>query len=178
MTLSEYVSAIQQVANDYGITVDAYDYEESATFTEEMLEQEIHAVKEFGTILNETNGLQIIGEPDYISRVIPSKATFTKDFSINQYGYGNAGFRLTLNVTLDLQNAAVISVDGKSVVQYGSYSNLKSYNVKSIHAIPNNPYNGDINTTVVLQVTFEKPSGNGTMGYTGEYTRSFIIQAQ
>lgn len=176
LTINDYLMQVQKVADEYDITVSVSDYDDSIPITQEVINRGIENLIEFAEGLSIEDGDKST-EISY-ARVMASNKNIYQSFSITDGKYGTAQMKLHLNVTVDLQNSAVIRVNSSETYQQGYFMNFESWTPTGITTTVNNPSVGYVHTIVTGRATFSyaDPITSITTGYTTNVYKVFDIK--
>ena len=110
-------------------------------------------------------------------RSMPVTRTLYEDFEVNEYFLGKADMRVEVNVTVNVQNGDVMSINSVKVYQYGTYYNFLDWQTVSVERYMNNPNRGWIKLIIRGNITFEytNPITGSTYGQTEPVLRTIYI---
>lgn len=171
ISASEYETLLKEAASQYGIECSLLDYNSDVIFTRAMLEEEINYMKNFAENLT----IEIL-TPDNVNAnsdtVNPSAMVITKnvytDIRVESDSIGCADIRVDANVSVNIQNGNVMSVNSLSTYQIGYCINFDQWVPTSVTKRLNTPQNGYIQVSVKGRASFSHthPVTGIKIGYT------------
>lgn len=184
ISISEYEAVIKAEGAKYDVECNVLSYDSDIQITKEMLDYAVNNVRTYAmSIEDSTEKVEIESTTqidDKSGDINPLSMPVTK----NVYGlftvenaYGSADMRVNANVTVNVQNSNVISVNSTNAYQSGLFINFVSWETTSISSLRNNPSNGWIRLTVNGRATFAyaDPWTGITTGYTSNVSKAVTI---
>lgn len=184
VSIEEYVAAVQEEAAKYGIRCYLIDYDPDFKITREMLEAEVERIRKAGGFVVQEIGpgqqeVTVSEARDIISYSIARAMPVTKNvyntFRVASPLYGSATIRVDANVTVNVQNGDVMSVNSVSARPTGVYVGLKSWKTSSITKSLNKPYHGYISLNVKGEAVFARDSSGTEIGYIADVQQLVTI---
>lgn len=179
-SIKDYQSAVQQEADKYGINISILEYDESKPITNEIIQYGVAAVDNYADSLKVADITTYeIDESEVVPASMIVNRTRTGSFLISN-AYGSADMKVSLGVTVDLQNGAVVSVNSKSAYQLGTFVNFQSWQTTSISTTVNSPSTGYVAAVVKGRGTFSyaDPYTSITTGYTSSFTKQVNVNCK
>lgn len=181
VSIDEYTAAIKAEGAKYGIECNILNYDPDVQLTEEMLAYAINNVRVYAkSMKTNEQDVNIVGTSNMISPYsMPVTRNLIGDFTIANL-YGTANMRVDANVTIDINNDNVISVNSLDAYQIGAFANFQSWELTNISATKNSPSTGWIKVRVQGRVTFSyaDPVTSVTTGYTSKVDRNVNIDCR
>lgn len=179
--IEDYISAVKEENNKYGIECEIIDYDDNIIITKSMMERSIKNIRKLAENMNSVYHEEVFYEDNdtnetNVLRSMPIKKTVSKIFVVENI-YGNAGMCVEADVTLNAQNGNVISVDRTEAYQKGQFTNFGSWQTTSISATRNSPSNGYITLVVKGRAMFQysDPLTGVTTGNTTDVSKTLKI---
>lgn len=154
LTIDDYNSALQEVANEYDVNVSVNDYSAIGEITQEKIDEAKESVKVFA------ESFEIIesNEPVALTTNGPrraSKANRTRSgyFDVN-CAYGSATIKVTMTATIGLENYLITNVYNKKAYQDGVAINFSSWTTSSISTTLNYARSGNVLAKVSGRAVF------------------------
>lgn len=175
--VDEFVEIVKAEAALHGLECEVLSYDPTVSLTKKDLEQvlaDLNSNALSGAVaVAGANGVQAHGVSPESESVSPLSMYETK----NVYEYfslsnecGLAGFQISANVTIDLQNNYVVSINSVNVKQSGASVNFVSWTTNSITKKTNSPSSGYITLTVTGTLTTEYTALGMTFGFSSDHT--------
>ena len=179
--IEDYISAVKEENNKYGIECEIIDYDDNIIITKSMMEQSIKNIRKLAENMNSAYQEEEFYDDNdaneaNVLRSMPIKKTVSKIFVVENI-YGNAGMCVEADVTLNAQNGNVISVDRTEAYQKGQFTNFVSWQTTSISSTRNSPSNGYITLVVKGRAMFQysDPLTGLTTGNTTDVSKTLKI---
>lgn len=166
ISIEECKSAIQDVGEKYGINCELQNYDPSDSITQADLEE---TLAKLDKTLSEIDSFEVTIEPvnasdnldslvvdmPLVERSMPVRDTFYSDETYRiLYPTGYAYLRARADVTVDAQNANIITVHDADVYQYGASLNFYSWDTYDIDWTENVPRAGMLDVDFVGTVRY------------------------
>ena len=155
-TIEDFVTAITEEAEKYGLEAWVNDYNALGEVTEEKIDYAVKLIKDFGeTIHTESR------EPEYFNgnmiTSLQSSVSKTRSgyFDITAAPSGAATIKVDINATINTSNNRVTDVNSKSAYQSGVAFFFTSWTTKSITTYLNNPTTGYVKAVVKGDARFD-----------------------
>ncbi len=183
ISIAEYEAAIQAECAKYGIECRILDYDPNLQITQEMLNRGIENARNYAESLLEQkqpdlmpsirDGNSNIDNNQSPLGIMPLTQDYIAYFRIYNT-YGSADMAILANITTNLANGLVMSVNSTSVYQYGSFVNFVSWETTGVSSTRNSPKNGYVTFKITGRATFSyaDPVTSITTGYTSYETKT------
>ncbi len=176
-SVEEYTSIIQEICDEANVEFDV-EVPEGLVITEEVLRSGVENTECFVEYYLENQNSVVMEEN--AGKAVGTKrnggvSTFAMPVTSTVYGntkitspYGYAYICATANVTVNVQNSNVMSVNSLSVQQLGASMNFDSWTTNSSSVSTNSPSNGwiTVNASGTAVYSFTEPIGGIKLGYT------------
>ena len=180
ISIDEYETAIQTEGKKYGMEFYFTEHDSNVKVKREHLNQALNDIRTYGET-KETNTLSINKSDSVFNNISPYNMPVTKNVSkafLIKNMYGRVNMRADANVTVNVQNGDVISVNSTDAYPNGSYSGFVDWNLKNITSQCNVPRKGWIRLTIYGTAQFEytDPYTNYPTGYYSNEAISLDIE--
>ena len=184
ISIEEYEKAVQEECAKYDIECKVLDYDPTIVITQEMVDDAILNARIYAESIEVQSSGDFVVDTFKDVSVDEGASVYAMPVTQNVYGsmyisnvYGYANFTVKANVTVNVQNSAVMSVNSTEVYQEGSFMNYQGWETTSISSKLNSPSTGYITVNVTGRATFSyaDPVTGITTGYTSTESKSVKI---
>lgn len=160
------------------------DYDPSVVITQEMVDNAILDARTYAESIEVQTSCDFIMNTSEGVSAGRGTSAYIMPVTQNVYGnmyisnvYGSAYFKVKANVTVNVQNSIVMSVNSTEVYQEGAFMNYQGWVTTGISSTLNSPSIGFITVNVTGRATFSyaDPITGITTGYTSKESKNVII---